>query len=147
MHECPHEECDETFGTRNGVVMHYLNKPTHTSLQTKHEVYAALNGDEEARDTSRQDSRGSPVDSETDSEPSDGPQRLELPTRDSDTAESPSEPADDGVACPECGSERASTVGEETETLREQGFDPTAVPQDAYVCYDCWIDGNVSVYK
>lgn len=152
MHECPFDGCDFESATKNGVVMHYLNKPTHTSLQTKAEVYGELNGNEEASDPSSQES-SVPTDTPSESTQADvsgssEPVRLELPTNDTDGTDGDVNGADDPLRCPECNGERAERVSDLTDRLRNanskeakrvlRDVDWSALPGDAWVCGPCW---------
>lgn len=78
---------------------------------------------------------------------SDEPQILELPSVDNSNREPAGEESSaSDPACPECGSQKYNTVENEREKIRGRGYDPSAVPGDAWVCYDCWVDGEVVVY-
>lgn len=170
MPDCPAPDCDYSAPSKEALRGHWGGSQDEQHAGAWHQAWQAYEEargatTEQAPEQSHEQARGeapgaraSQAPSEapdSPSQPSVEPQRLELPTRETDASDAAAD-ATGGLCCPECGGDRGERVSSLTSRLREadtkqarrvlKRYDWTAVPGDAWVCGPCWEDGEVTIY-
>lgn len=134
--KCPAETCDDTFASKAAVKGHWGGKQDEDHRGPWHEA------DEAYREATESAEAGT-EEAVVDGGGSEGG-KLELPEQGSSGTSA--EPTTDAV-CPDCGGEKYDTVGNAADKIEQAGYDPSAAPDDARVCYDCWVEGELVVYE